>query len=125
MRRPTGFQIQKLHNCNVIWKAKKMKIGRVMFIFVFLSGTPCLAEEKPVLQDEKSKINYSVGYRIGIDFKGDEVRINPDLLAKGIQDALSGLKPLMTADEQRAVLVNLHRKLKGHKEQNDVKAGQK
>jgi FKBP-type peptidyl-prolyl cis-trans isomerase FklB len=88
-----------------------MKLIIVTIIFAGLLGSACLAEETPGLKDEKELISYSVGYQIGRDFKQQEVAINPEAIVKGIRDALSGAKPLMTSEEQRASLVNLQRKV--------------
>jgi len=72
-----------------------------MVLSVILMAKPGLSEEKLDLEDEKAKINYSVGYQIGGDFKRQGVGINPEMLVKGIQDALSGGKGLMTPQERR------------------------
>ena len=88
-----------------------MKLIVVSIIVTGLLGSACLAEETPGPKDEKELINYSVGYQIGSDFKQQEVAVNPEALVKGIHDALSGAKPLMTSKEQRASLVNLQRKV--------------
>ena len=84
-------------------------------------GTPCLAEEMPDLGNEKARVNYSVGYQIGDDFKRQGVEINPEALVKGIQDALSGKTPLMSAEEQRTTLVNLQRQVDAQQKQDDAK----
>jgi FKBP-type peptidyl-prolyl cis-trans isomerase FklB len=97
---------------------------RLLLTIVVVSGlmiTPCLAEELSDLGHEVARVNYSVGYQIGIDFKGQEVEINPDALGKGIQDALSGEKALMTPEEQRAALADLQRKMAAQKGQDDGK----
>ena len=83
-----------------------------------LIGTPCLAEDLPDLGNEKTRTNYSVGYQIGDDFKRQGVEINPEALVKGIQDAISGRTPLMTAEEQRAALVKLQRQVAAQQKQD-------
>ena len=100
-----------------------MRLWIVLFIAAWLASSTCLAEE--VLKDEKARVNYSVGYQIGDDFKRQGVEINPEVLVKGIQDALSGQTPLMSADEQRAALVNLQRQVDAQQKQDDAKKGQK
>ena len=82
-----------------------------------LIGTPCLADKQPDFGNEKTRVNYSVGYLIGDDFKRQGVKINPEVLIKGIQDAISGKTPMMTADEQRDTLVNLQKKVSALQEQ--------
>ena len=97
---------------------------RFIIIIVVVFGlmiTPCLAEELSDLGNEKARVNYSVGYQIGDDFKRQGVEINPELLVKGIQDALSGNTPLMSAEEQRATLVNLQRQVDAQQKQDDAK----
>lgn len=51
------------------------------------------------LKNEKDKVSYSIGLNIGGNFKSQSVDINTDILIKGIKDALSGGKPLMTEKE--------------------------
>ena len=82
----------------------------VVLVVVFLSGV-CLAGDKPEIKDEKGKINYSIGYQIGGDFKRQGIDLEPDLIVKGIQDALAESKPLMTPQEMRKTLVDLKEKI--------------
>lgn len=65
---------------------------------VFVAG--CVnAGDDTALKNEKDKVSYSIGLSIGNNFKGQSVDINPDILLKGIKDALSGSKSLMTEKE--------------------------
>jgi len=98
-----------------------MRLLLAIVVGVGLIGAPCLAEDLANLGNEKAKINYSVGYQIGDDFKRQGVEINSEALVKGIQDALSGKTPLMTAEEQRAALVNLQRKVDAQQKPDDTK----
>jgi len=82
----------------------------ILTSFGFIS-TACLAGELPNLTDDKAKVNYSVGYQIGSDFKRKGVAINPDALIQGIKDALSGENTLMTPQERRATLVSLQQQM--------------
>jgi FKBP-type peptidyl-prolyl cis-trans isomerase FklB len=93
-----------------------------MLLSVSLIYNPCLAEDLLDFGNEKARINYSVGYQIGGDFRRQGVEINPEVLVKGIQDALSGEKGLMSPQERRATLANLQRKVAAQQEQD--KAGQ-
>ncbi|HEY2155819.1 MAG TPA: FKBP-type peptidyl-prolyl cis-trans isomerase [Isosphaeraceae bacterium] len=45
------------------------------------------------LNDLKSRGSYLIGFNIGNQFKGQGLDIDPDLLTKGIKDALAGTKP--------------------------------
>jgi FKBP-type peptidyl-prolyl cis-trans isomerase FklB len=77
---------------------------------ILLCGV-CAGEDKPVLKDEKDRINYSVGYQIGGDFQRQGVELNPEMLVQGIRDALGEIQPLMTEEEMRTTLVDLKKKI--------------
>ena len=51
------------------------------------------------LTTQKQKASYSIGLDIGDTFKKQEMDLDAAALAKGIQDALSGSKRLMTEKE--------------------------
>lgn len=57
------------------------------------------ANEKTALKTEKDKISYSIGLNIGGNLKKDSIDIDVDAFSKGIKDAMSGSKPLMTEKE--------------------------
>jgi FKBP-type peptidyl-prolyl cis-trans isomerase FklB len=69
------------------------------------------AGETLKLEDETARINYSLGYQIGGDFKRQGIELNPEAVVKGMQDALSVSEPLMSQQEMNAVLVELKRKV--------------
>jgi len=69
------------------------------------------ATEPLNLDDETTRINYSLGYQIGGDFKRQGVQMNADAVVKGIEDALSGVEPLMTPADMRTTLMDLKRKV--------------
>jgi FKBP-type peptidyl-prolyl cis-trans isomerase FklB len=88
-----------------------MKQWIIGILCVTLLGGVCAAEDTSALKDEKDRINYSVGYQVGGDFKRQGVELNPEALVKGIQDALTGTPTLMTEEEMRGTLVNLKKKI--------------
>jgi FKBP-type peptidyl-prolyl cis-trans isomerase FklB len=101
-----------------------MRFLTILVVCSSLIGALCIAEELPDIGNEKAKVNYSVGYQIGKDFKHQGVKINPEALVKGIQDALSGKSPLMSAEEQRATLVNLQQQVGTPQQQDDANQAQ-
>jgi FKBP-type peptidyl-prolyl cis-trans isomerase FklB len=82
----------------------------IVIVGLLLTGIS-FADEKPELATDKEKINYSIGYQIGGDFKRQGVELDPDLVVKGIQDAVQGKTPRMTATEMRKTLVDLKKKI--------------
>ena len=77
----------------------------------------CSAAEPVKLETENEKINYSVGYQLGGDFKRQEVEIKSDMLLQGIEDAISDGKPLLDEQERRATLMALAQRVKAEQKQ--------
>ena len=53
------------------------------------------------------------------------MELNPELLVKGVEDALSGAEPLMTEEEMRKTLVDLKRKIMAAQQDLRKKEGKK
>jgi len=79
----------------------------IMAISMALATGISMAGQPVELKTENDKINYSVGYRLGGDFKRQQVEMNSDMLLQGFQDATGGDKPLMTEQEMVTVLTSL------------------
>ena len=77
---------------------------------VLLLGA-CNADETLQLKDENDRVNYSLGHQIGGDFERQGVEIRPELVVKGIQDALSGAEPLMTQKEMNQALSDMKKRI--------------
>jgi len=91
---------------------------RVMRIAMTVAATlliaqPCAvaAAESLKLDDKTVRLNYSLGYQIGGDFKRQGVGMDPDAVVKGIEDALAGNEPLIPQEEMNKMLVELKRKV--------------
>ena len=91
----------------------KFKLQFILLIFLSLIVlfSTCLAGDDLDLKDEKVRLSYSVGYQVGNDFVRQGKDINPDVLLKGVLDAMSGNEPLMSPQEMRTVLTNLQREV--------------
>jgi FKBP-type peptidyl-prolyl cis-trans isomerase len=86
--------------------------GRAIGVFLAasLAAGACLAGEKPEIKDEKDRMNYSIGYQIGKDFKRQGVPLQPELILQGAMDAASGSKPLMSGGEIQSTLTEFKKK---------------
>jgi FKBP-type peptidyl-prolyl cis-trans isomerase FklB len=69
------------------------------------------AEQSAVLKDDAARINYSVGYQIGSDFRQQEVEIRPEAVLKGIEDAMSGSKALMSKQEMQHTMADMGKRV--------------
>ncbi len=52
-------------------------------------------------KDMKDKASYSIGVNIGKNLKQSDLEVNPQMIAAGIADVLSGGKMQMTDDEMK------------------------
>jgi len=92
-----------------------------LILFVGVSS----GSEKPELTDEREKLSYSIGYQVGGDFKRQGLEINPEVLIKGIEDAMREQTPLMSTGEMRSTLVELQRRAAAAQEEKRDALGQK
>jgi FKBP-type peptidyl-prolyl cis-trans isomerase FklB len=84
-----------------------------------------VAAENLKLEDETARINYSVGYQIGGDFKRQGVELDAKAVVKGIEDALAGGETLMTPQEMRTTLVDLKKKIVAEQQRKRGEEGEK
>jgi FKBP-type peptidyl-prolyl cis-trans isomerase FklB len=66
-----------------------------------------LAAEQPGSGEASERINYSLGYQIGADFKRQGVELNADALLRGLNDAGAGSAPALSEEEMGAILRDL------------------
>jgi FKBP-type peptidyl-prolyl cis-trans isomerase FklB len=83
--------------------------------------TATTAKAPLVLSTQKAKLSYALGMNIGAGVKSQPVDIDPDILARGMKDALTGAKPLLTEDEVKAVLTQAQNEVR---QQQQAKAKQ-
>ena len=93
-------------------------------LFVLAFGSAA-AQDKPSLKDQKEKISYIIGMDIGANFKKQSIEIDPDILAKGIKDGLSGAKPLLSETETREIMTAFEKEMRARRETAQKTAGEK
>lgn len=96
----------------------------VSALFVLTAGSAG-AQEKLVLKDRKEKISYIIGMEIGGNFKKQSIDIDPDILARGIKDGLSGAKPPLSEQEAREVMTAFEKEMRSRQEAARKAAGEK
>lgn len=92
--------------------------------FIFMT-TMAYGEENMELNSDKDKTSYALGMNIAQDFKNRGWDINPDLFAKGFQEAFSGSKTTLSDEEMATVLMSFQKSVM-EKQTADMKvAGEK
>ncbi|HAG49807.1 MAG: hypothetical protein A2X87_01960 [Deltaproteobacteria bacterium GWC2_42_51] len=81
-----------------------MKALLIALVGIALVACQTSADDKTVLKNEKDKISYSIGINIGTNFKNQSIDVDVDALVKGIKDAISGNKTLLSEKEVQETL---------------------
>jgi len=93
-------------------------------VTLFLAGQ-IGAQETPVLKDQKDKVSYSIGMEIGKNFKRQSVDVNPEFVARGVKDAFSDGKPLMTDEEMKEALMAFQKEMMAKQQEMAKQLGEK
>ena len=92
-----------------------------------LSSLICVgwAGEDSDISSENDRINYSIGYKMGSDLKGQRVELNAEQLLNGVQDALSAAAPRMTPEAMSATLFELKRRIMALQQEERLQTAQR
>ncbi len=66
--------------------------------------TPLALADDPKLDNQKDKVSYSIGLDIGSTLKRQMIDVNKEVMDRGVQDGLSGAKPLLTDEQMKEVM---------------------
>jgi FKBP-type peptidyl-prolyl cis-trans isomerase FklB len=79
--------------------------------------TPAAKTTQPMkLTTQKDKVSYAIGFNIGQSMKKDSLDIDPNIVARGLKDATTGAKPLMTDEEVKTVMTEFRTEMMNKKQ---------
>jgi FKBP-type peptidyl-prolyl cis-trans isomerase FklB len=81
----------------------KMKLVTAAVLGVAMSTAIAAGDAMP-LDTDKDKLSYSIGADLGKNFKTQGIDVNPQALAKGMQDSMSGAQLGLTEQQMKDVL---------------------
>jgi FKBP-type peptidyl-prolyl cis-trans isomerase FklB len=81
-----------------------MKMKLVAAAIMGLAVSTALTAADVTLTTEKDKLSYSIGADLGKNFKTQGIDINPEALAKGMQDGISGSQLILNEQQMKEVL---------------------
>lgn len=76
----------------------------LLIVILSLAAAPFAPAADPQLKDQKEKVSYSIGLDIGSTLKRQLIDVNEEVLNRGIQDGISGKKPLMNEEEMKEAM---------------------
>ena len=88
-----------------------MKLRMIIILGILFLVSQVSAQEKSVLKNQKEKISYIIGMDIGNNLKKQSVDVDPNSLAKGIQDVLSGANPLLSKEDVQATMLTFQKEM--------------
>ena len=95
-------------------KSKKgivMKMKLVAVAMGFAMSITMAAADTPALTTDMDKLSYSIGSDLGKNFKRQGIEINPTVMAKGVQDGMSGAPLQLTEQQMKDVLSKFQKDL--------------
>jgi len=88
-----------------------MRLRVIVALGILFLASQVNAQEKPVLKNQKEKVSYIIGTDIGGNLKRQLIDVDPNTLARGIQDGLSGAKPLLSKEEIQETMVAFQKEM--------------
>ena len=68
-------------------------------------------------KSDMDKVSYIIGMQIATNLKNQGLEVNTKMLLKGIEDALAGKEPAVSADEQKRVMLEFQQKMRAKMEE--------
>ena len=102
-----------------------MKLCWIAAAAAVLLAAQASAGEAPKLADQKDKVSYSIGMDIGNNLKRQSIEVDPDILARGVKDAMAGDNTLLSTEEARETLVALQQELLAKNQERMKQAAEK
>ena len=92
--------------------ALRMALTWTMALAMALVAGVAAAQQAPELQSDKEKISYALGMGLANQLKAQSIEVDPEVLARGLADAPSGGKTVLTEQEARALVAGVQKELK-------------
>jgi FKBP-type peptidyl-prolyl cis-trans isomerase FklB len=88
-----------------------MRTKWILVLGIGLLAIPAWAQDSAAPTTQKDKVSYGIGVQVAKTLKGQGIDVNPDLVVKGLRDALSGQKLLMSDDELNNTMAALQQEM--------------
>ena len=102
-----------------------MKLHLIAALSILFLAFQVSAEENLVLKNQKDRVSYIIGMEVGKTFKKQSIDIDADILTRGIKDAISGGKPLLTEQEIQETMAAFQKEAMAKQAELAKKLGEK
>jgi UDP-GlcNAc:undecaprenyl-phosphate/decaprenyl-phosphate GlcNAc-1-phosphate transferase len=90
---------------------RDMKAKGILVLGLGLLAIQASAQDSAAPATQKDKVSYGIGVQVAKTLKGQGIDVNPDLLVKGLRDALSGQKLLMSDEDLNTTMAALQQEM--------------
>jgi FKBP-type peptidyl-prolyl cis-trans isomerase FklB len=102
------------------WILVILIVVTVLYLVIIPKTTPSIA-----MKTQAEKISYGIGLDVGTRIKQQEINIDMRLFDKGVTDAISGTKPLLTKDELNKVFAAMQKEWAAKQNERQAKLAEK
>jgi FKBP-type peptidyl-prolyl cis-trans isomerase FklB len=102
-----------------------MRLRWIVVVVMILFVSQVSTAEEMTLKSEKEKVSYIIGREIGNNLKSQTIDVDPEILARGIKDAFSGAKPIMTEEEMKEVMTAFQKEVMAKRQELAKQLGEK
>ena len=88
-----------------------MQLKKMMIAGILLFTTLAVAQEPPVLNTDKDKLNYGIGVGVVRNFQRQGVDIDLEMVIAGMRDTFSGKKLLLTEEQLQTIMTAFQKDL--------------
>lgn len=97
---------------------------KIISLAVLSFASACAVAADGASMSEKDQISYSIGADLGKNFKQQDIDINPVVLEKGMEDALSGKTLALTPEQMQTVVGNFQKTIMAKRAEKMQKVGE-
>jgi FKBP-type peptidyl-prolyl cis-trans isomerase len=98
-----------------------MKAKWILVVGLGLLAISAMAQDSTAPTSQKDKVSYGIGVGVAKTLKAQGIDVNLDLVLKGLHDALSGQKLLMSDEELNSIMAALQQEVNQRQNQERAK----
>ena len=101
-----------------------MRVFWAVVLCTILLGAQAYGADQSPLKSKKDRLSYSIGLDVGNALKRQGVDVDMDVMMRGVKDALSGGKKLLTDEEVRQTMTEFTKELAAKRAEETKKVGE-
>jgi len=102
-----------------------MKFVWTAILSIMLIACQSNTQDKAHVKTQKDSISYCIGMDIGRNMKRQSIDVDPEILAQGVKDMLTGSKTLLTDSEAQELMGGLRKQLMAKQQEKTLELVQK